>query len=197
MYIVRYNEWKRGMPEGNYMIKKILKEVFSTIIYLVVVFCLTFLFIHFVAQRTEVNGRSMEPTLEDQDSLIVDKISYHFTDPKRYDIIVFPFEYEDHTYFIKRIIGLPGETVQIDTSGNIYINGKVLKDDVYGKEVIADPGRAVEPVKLGADEYFVMGDNRNNSMDSRDPQVGSIKRKDLIGRAWVRVYPFHTFGVLN
>jgi signal peptidase I len=177
--------------------KKVLKEIFSTIIYLIVIFCLTFLFIHFVAQRTEVSGRSMEPTLQDGDSLIVDKISYRFKDPQRYDIVVFPFEYEDHTYFIKRIIGLPGETVQIDTSGNIYINGKVLKDDVYGKEVIADPGRAVEPVKLGADEYFVMGDNRNNSMDSRDPQVGSIKRKDLIGRAWVRVYPFHTFGVLN
>ena len=178
------------------MIKKILKEVFSTIIYLVVVFCLTFLFIHFVAQRTEVNGRSMEPTLEDQDSLIVDKISYHFTDPKRYDIIVFPFEYEDHTYFIKRIIGLPGETIQIDNSGKIYIDGKVL-DDTHGKEVIVDPGRAIDPIKLGDDEYFVMGDNRNNSMDSRDPQVGNIKRKDLIGKAWVRIYPFHSFGAIK
>ena len=196
MYIVRYNEWKRGMPEGNYMIKKILKEVFSTIIYLVVVFCLTFLFIHFVAQRTEVNGRSMEPTLEDHDSLIVDKISYHFTDPKRYDIIVFPFEYEDHTYFIKRIIGLPGETIQIDNSGKIYIDGKVL-DDTHGKEVIVDPGRAIDPITLGNDEYFVMGDNRNNSMDSRDPQVGNIKRKDMIGKAWVRIYPFHSFGEIK
>ena len=178
------------------MIKKILKEVFSTIIYLVVVFCLTFLFIHFVAQRTEVNGRSMEPTLEDQDSLIVDKISYRFTDPKRYDIIVFPFEYEDHTYFIKRIIGLPGETIQIDNSGKIYIDGKVL-DDTHGKEVIVDPGRAIDPITLGDDEYFVIGDNRNNSMDSRDPQVGNIKRKDLIGKAWVRIYPFHSFGEIK
>ena len=178
------------------MIKKILKEVFSTIIYLVVVFCLTFLFIHFVAQRTEVNGRSMEPTLEDQDSLIVDKISYHFTDPKRYDIIVFPFEYEDHTYFIKRIIGLPGETIQIDNSGKIYIDGKVL-DDTHGKEVIVDPGRAIDPITLVNDEYFVMGDNSNNSMDSRDPQVGNIKRKDLIGKAWVRIYPFHSFGEIK
>ena len=178
------------------MIKKILKEIFSTIIYLVVVFCLTFLFIHFVAQRTEVNGRSMEPTLEDQDSLIVDKISYHFTDPKRYDIIVFPFEYEDHTYFIKRIIGLPGETIQIDNSGKIYIDGKVL-DDTHGKEVIVDPGRAIDPITLGNDEYFVMGDNRNNSMVSRVPQVGNIKRKDLIGKAWVRIYPFHSFGEIK
>ena len=196
MHIIQHNEWKRGMPEGNYMIKKILKEVFSTIIYLVVVFCLTFLFIHFVAQRTEVNGRSMEPTLEDRDSLIVDKISYRFTDPKRYDIIVFPFEYEDNTYFIKRIIGLPGETIQIDRSGKIYIDGKVL-DDTHGKEVIVDPGRAIDPITLGNDEYFVMGDNRNNSMDSRDPQVGNIKRKDLIGKAWVRIYPFHSFGEIK
>ena len=82
--------------------KKVLKEIFSTIIYLIVIFCLTFLFIHFVAQRTEVSGRSMEPTLQDGDSLIVDKISYRFKDPQRYDIVVFPFEYEDHTYFIKR-----------------------------------------------------------------------------------------------
>ena len=138
----------------------------------------------------------MEPTLEDQDSLIVDKISYHFTDPKRYDIIVFPFEYEDHTYFIKRIIGLPGETIQIDNSGKIYIDGKVL-DDTHGKEVIVDPGRAIDPITLGNDEYFVMGDNRNNSMDSRDPQVGNIKRKDLIGKAWVRIYPFHSFGEIK
>ena len=138
----------------------------------------------------------MESTLQNGDNLIVDKISYRFSDPKRFDIVVFPFQYEEDTYYIKRIIGLPGEIVQIDTDGVIYINGEVLHES-YGLEVIKDPGRAIEPITLGEDEYFVMGDNRNNSTDSRTELVGNVKRSELIGKAWVRIYPFSKFGKLR
>ena len=105
-------------------------------------------------------------------------------------------KYEEDTYYIKRIIGMPGETVQI-RDGYVYIDGKRLTSDVYGKEKIKDPQTAAEPVTLGDDEYFVMGDNRNHSMDSRDPGVGVLTRKDLIGRAWVRIYPFDKMGVIR
>lgn len=178
--------------------KKILREILSTGLYLLIVLCLTYLVIAFVGQRTEVNGASMEPTLSDADNLIVDKITYRFRDPERFDIIVFPFKYAEKTYYIKRIIGMPGETVQIDQEGKIYINGEVLYES-YGKEVIqADHiGLAGEPITLGEDEYFVLGDNRNNSTDSRVAQVGNIKRDDIIGRAWLRIWPFDSFGILK
>jgi signal peptidase I len=176
--------------------KKILREILSTSLYILVVLCITYLVIHFVGQRTQVSGSSMEPTLSNDDNLIVDKISYRFKDPERFDIIVFPFQYEEKTYYIKRIIGLPGETVQIDEEGNILINGEILEEN-YGKEVIQNPGRAYEPITLGDDEYFVMGDNRNNSTDGRDPAVGNIKREDIIGKAWLRIYPFDKFGFIK
>ncbi len=178
------------------MKKSIAKEILSTSIYLLCVLLVTYLIINYVGQRTEVQGSSMEPTLQNADNLIVDKITYRFNDPKRFDIIVFPFQYEEDTYYIKRIIGLPGETVRIDLEGVIYINGEELKEG-YGREIIQDPGRAAEEITLGEDEYFVMGDNRNNSTDSRNELVGNIHKDDIIGRAWVRIYPFEKFGKLK
>lgn len=177
---------------------KAMKEMINTLLYLLAVLCLTWIVIQFVGQRTEVDGASMEPTLYNGDNLIVDKISYRFRNPERFDIIVFPFKYKEKTYYIKRIIGLPGETVQIDEQGNIYINGEVLMEG-YGREVIRPEhiGRAREPVVLGEDEYFVLGDNRNNSSDSRTEVVGNIKREDIIGRAWMRLWPFERFGILK
>lgn len=135
--------------------KRTLKEIFSTSLYLLIVLALTFLVVTYVGQRTKVSGSSMEPTLSDGDNLIVDKISYRFSEPERFDIIVFPFRYAEKTYYIKRIIGLPGETVYIDDSGNIYIDGELLAES-YGKEPITDPGRAYEPITLGENEYFVI-----------------------------------------
>lgn len=176
--------------------KKVLKEILSTSLYLLGVLCAVYLVIHFIGQRTQVQGSSMEPKLSTEDNLIVDKISYRFHDPERFDIIVFPFQYAKDTFYIKRIIGLPGETVQIDEEGNILINGEILEES-YGKEVILNPGRAYDAVELGDDEYFVMGDNRNSSTDSRDPSVGNIKREDIIGRAWLRIWPFDKFGLIK
>lgn len=176
--------------------KNVVKEIFSTILYILVVLLGTYLLITFVGQRTSVSGSSMEPTLSNNDQLILDKISYRFSEPQRFDIIVFPFQYAEKTFYVKRIIGLPGETVQIDLQGNIYINGQILNED-YGKETINFAGLAVEPITLGDDEYFMMGDNRNNSSDSRDPSVGNIRRSNIIGKAWVRIWPLNKFGVLK
>lgn len=179
----------------DYM-NKAIKEILNTVLYLAIVFLLTFLFITFVMQRTDVSGQSMEPTLHDKDSLLVDKISYRFKAPERFDVVIFPYRYGEDEFFIKRIIGLPGETVRIDYEGHIYINDVIL-DENYGAEVILDPGRAIEEVTLGQDEYFVMGDNRNHSMDSRDVSVGSISKSDILGKAFIRIYPFDSFGVLR
>ncbi len=175
----------------------IKKEIMSWIFYILFVVVLTYLIIHFVGQRTVVDGRSMENTLHDGDNLIVEKLSYRFGDPKRFDIIVFPPKGSPKELYIKRIIGLPGETVQIDDDGNIYIDGELLEEN-YGKETILNPGGAAEPITLGDDEYFVLGDNRNNSTDSRNRgQVGNIKREDIVGRAWVRIWPLSDIGVLK
>ena len=168
--------------------KSVLGELVGWLLYIAVILGLTFLIITFVGQRTRVDGSSMETTLSDGDNLIVDKISFRFRDPNRYEIIVFPYQYKEHTYYIKRIIGLPGETVQV-VDGYVYIDGEQL-DEHYGNEVMENAGIAEEPITLGSDEYFVLGDNRNHSSDSRDPSVGILTRDQLIGRAWIRIYPF-------
>ena len=173
-----------------------LKSVLLTSLYFLVVLAVVFLTVNYVGQRIAVVGKSMYPTLDDRDGVIVDKISYKFNDPQRFDIIVFPYKYEENTFYIKRIIGLPGERVFIDDNGTIYINGVALEEG-YGREVIEDPGRAYETITLADDEYFVMGDNRNNSMDSRDPNVGNIKREELLGRAFMRVFPIKDMGMIK
>ena len=173
----------------------VMRELLGMLVYVGIVLAITFLIITFVGQRTHVSGESMENTLDNGDQLIVDKLTYRFHDPERFDIIVFPFRYKDNTYYIKRIIGLPGETVQI-VDGEIYINGELLEES-YGREVMQDAGLAAEPITLGDDEYFVLGDNRNYSSDSRDPSVALIHRKEIIGRAWLRIWPLNSFGILK
>ncbi len=137
----------------------------------------------------------MAPTLRDGDNLVVEKLSYRFRNPGRYDVVVFPFKYQEDTYYIKRVIGLPGETVQIQ-DGVIYVNGRSLNDE-YGKEPIKNGGLASEAITLGEDEYFVLGDNRNNSADSREPSIGNISREDIIGRAILRIWPVADFCFLG
>ena len=174
--------------------KGIVKELLGWIVYIAIIIGLTWLIITFVGQRTRVSGHSMEATLHDGDNLIVYKLSYHFREPNRFEIILFPYRHKENTYYIKRIIGLPGETVQVK-DGYVYINGEKL-DENYGLEVMEDAGIAAEPIELGEDEYFVLGDNRNHSSDSRDPSVGILHRDELIGRAWVRIWPLDSIGVI-
>ncbi len=163
-------------------------ELKQFLCYIAVVTAGMLLLITFVVQRADVYGRSMEPTLKDGDILLVDKLSYRFSDPERYDIIVFSYRYQEGRYYTKRIIGLPGETVQIQ-DGTVLIDGQPLKDDIT-KGPIEKARRASDPIVLGEDEYFVLGDNRNFSSDSRDTDVGNVKRGDIIGRIWLKVWPF-------
>lgn len=174
--------------------EKELREIIGWIVYILIVVCATYLIVTYVGQRTKVSGDSMQATLQDGDNLIVDKISYRFRDPKRFEIVVFPYRYAENTYYIKRIIGLPGETVQI-IGGYVYIDGEQL-DEHYGLEVMNNAGNATQPIKLGEDEYFVLGDNRNASADSRESSVGVLHRNELIGRAWVRIWPLKSIGVV-
>jgi signal peptidase I len=180
--------------EKNKKMNDTLKEVLKTVIYFLILLLVSLFIVTFIGQRTVVDGKSMENTLSDKDNLIVDKISYRFKAPKRFDVIVFP--YQKRNYFIKRIIGLPGETVYIDEEGNIFINDVLLSEN-FGKERINDPGIASNPIVLGEDEYFVLGDNRNDSFDSRYYEVGNIKKENIIGRAWLRIYPFNKIGFVK
>ena len=179
--------------------RKNVKEVVSTIIYLIILCTIVYLVLHYVGQRTVVRGDSMDTTLSDGQNLIMDKISYRFHDPERYDIIIFPGpeEYGEHPYYIKRIIGMPGETVQIK-DGKVYINDKELKSDVYGiTDSIDEAGIAQEPLTLGSDEYFCLGDNRPISYDSRYEEVGPVHRSEIIGKVWIRIWPLNKFGKVS
>ena len=168
----------------------------SYILWILAAFLISFFLIFFVVQRTDVYGNSMYPTLENGDKLLTDKISYRFTDPKRFDIVIFSYNYQPNTYFIKRVIGLPGETVRIDEQGNIYIDGELLEEH-YGREPMEYAGLAANDFVLGEDEYFVLGDNRNDSEDSRFPDVGAVNRSQILGRAFLRIYPFSKWELLT
>lgn len=184
--------------EKNIEVKKgPVRQVIETILYFAVVFTVVLLVERFVMQPVQVEGSSMEPTLANENHLLLEKLTYLVADPERFDVVVFqPFEEEEELFYIKRIIGLPGERIYINNN-IIYINGEPLLEN-YGKEnVINDPGMASNEIVLGEGEYFVMGDNRNHSRDSRDASVGVVKRDSMIGRAWCRVWPLSKIGIIK
>ena len=155
-----------------------------------------FVFVWYFGQRITNNGESMNPVLKSGDVTLVNRIVYNISTPKRGDIVVFrPNGNENTHYYIKRIIVLPGETVQI-REGRIYINGEVLNED-YETSVISDPGIAADKISLGGDEYFVLGDNRESSEDSRMADIGNVKRAELEGEAWFVLLPQKRFGFVR
>ena len=179
--------------------KPLIQELVEYIVWLAAVILAVQFITRYVGVFSVVDGGSMEPTLYHQEYLWVDKVEYHFSDPERFDVIIFPVTYGgEEKHYVKRIIALPGETIQIDEKGIIYINGEVLQEG-YGKEVISHYNRfrAEEPITLGEGEYFVLGDNRNNSSDSRTSIVGNVKRDDIVGRVAVCLWPFDKIGIVK
>jgi len=180
-------------PSNKHKLRAIIKEI---LFYIIIIFACVYLIPTYVIQRTVVDGPSMENTLHNNESLIVEKISCKFDGLKRYDIIVFyPYGRDVDEYYVKRIIGLPGETVQI-TGSDIYINGELLEES-YGKDPITYAGLAKKPISLGEDEFFVLGDNREISLDSRYEEVGLVSRENIGGRAIIRLWPLNKFGIID
>jgi signal peptidase I, bacterial type len=171
--------------------KSLKREILSDVIFLLVVLFVVRFMVKFICQPTVVDGRSMETTLSDRDRLMVDKVSYNFTDPKRFEIVIFP---QGEKHYVKRIIGLPNETIQIK-DGYVYLDGVLLEEDVFGNEPMRSARLAEELIVLGADEYFVLGDNRNNSTDSRD--IGVVKREKILGKAFWRIWPLNKLGLIK
>ncbi|MEK7626993.1 MAG: signal peptidase I [Patescibacteria group bacterium] len=149
---------------------------------------------YFVVQPFFVKGASMEPNFNDGEYIIIDEISYNFKEPKRGEIIVFKYPNDISQYYIKRIIGLPGENIKINNKKVFLVsNGKEMEiRENYLGDIITN---ADTNVKLGANEYFVMGDNRTKSFDSR--QWGPLLKKYIIGKVWIRVFPFGKFKVFG
>lgn len=180
--------------------KRSLKEKFqSTLLWvfeIAVVVLFAFVLVYFFGQiRTNV-GQSMELTLADGDRVLLNTLSYRIGSPKRNDIIAFkPNGSSTSNTHIKRVIGLPGETVQI-INGMIYIDGAVyLEKTDYPS--MNDSGLAGEPITLGVKEYFVLGDNRNNSEDSRYADIGLVNSDYIEGRVWFRISPADALGWIN
>lgn len=170
--------------------KKTLKEMmFCTILAMAVFFVVK----TYIGEGVIVKGESMEGTLNNDDRLITEKITTQFGELERFDIVIFDPHNDKDKYWIKRIIGLPGETVQV-IGENIYINGELLEEN-YGKEPIDEAGLVEEPYTLADDEYFVMGDNRRNSTDSR--VIGPVKKADIAGRAFFCLWPLDEFGTIT
>ena len=176
--------------------KAIWKEVASLCFYLAIILGCTYLLVNYAGQRTQIEGSSMQATLYNGDQVLVDKLSYRFREPKRFEIIAFPYRYEQDTYYVKRIIGLPGEKIRIDAQGTIFINDEALEEH-YGTEAITQPGYASTPKILAEDEYFVLGDNRNNSEDSRFANIGNVREDYIIGKAWFIIAPRDKLGLMK
>lgn len=163
--------------------RSLIREIIEYILGTAIAIFLAFVMMYFFGTSTSVIGDSMEPALYNGQEILINKFSYKLSSPKRSDVIVFlPNGNQKAHYYVKRVIGLPGETILIK-EGRIYIDGKLLEeDDLYDE--IADPGIAENEVVLGNTEYFVLGDNRNSSEDSRSGNLGPIDRSVIIGRAW-------------
>jgi signal peptidase I len=187
---------KKARIETTPTVKKIIKEIVIWLLLIVLTITASYFITTNVFVKTAVAGVSMEPTLMEGQVVIVNKIEYYLKSPKRNDVIVYKQSNREHSYYeIKRVIGLPGETVKIK-NGIIYINDEVLKEKIK-TETIENAGLAEEGIKLDDNEYFVLGDNRNDSEDSRFASVGNVLKNEILGKAVAVEKPFTLVDSLN
>lgn len=173
-----------------------LPEILGWTFRIAIVCLLAFVYVWYFGQRISTVGDSMNPVLKNGDVVLVNRFVYNASAPKRGDIIAFkPKGNENAHYYIKRIIGLPGESVEI-IENCIYINGEKLEEE-YKTTEISDVGIAFEKIQLGSDEYFVLGDDRENSEDSRNADVGNVKRDYIYGKVWFVSAPKSSFGFVK
>ena len=187
---------KKARIETTPSAKKVIKEIVIWVLLIVITITASYLTTTNIFLKTIVSGNAMEPTLKEGQVVIVNKLEYYFKSPKRNDVIVYKQSNKEHSYFeIKRVIGLPGETVKIK-NGFVYINDEAIKEKVK-TDIISNSGLAEEGVRLDDNEYFVLGDNRNDSEDSRFASVGNILKNEIIGKAIATEKPFSLVDSLN
>ena len=186
------NKEKEAQEKEPFSLKK---EILSWIWIIVVAAAIAFFLNTFIIANSRVPSGSMENTIMTGDRVIGSRLSYRLHDPERGDIAIFHFPDDPtgKTLYVKRVIGLPGETVQI-TGGHIYIDGELLEAG-DGLDEVSLAGLAEHPITLGKDEYFLLGDNRESSEDSRFINIGNVKREQIIGTVWIRILPVIRFGL--
>jgi signal peptidase I len=161
----------------------LFKEILSWIVELAIVIVMAYVLVSSFGCRTSVVGQAMESQLQSNDQILVNKFVYMLTKPKTGDVVVFlPNGNEKSHYYVRRVIGTPGDTVQI-INGAVYVNGTIYNEEI-DVAAIEDAGLAADEMTLGKDEYFVLGDNRNNSEDSRYANIGMVKKEYMLGKAW-------------
>ena len=176
--------------------KKYVKALVLWIVEIALVILAAYLIIEYAVEKTTMVGVSMNTTLNDGEKIIINKLAYLRDEPERFDVIVFSQSKSGHGYYnIKRVIGLPGETVEI-INGAVYINGEKLREEIE-VEAMRVAGLAEDAIVLGENEFFVLGDNRNYSEDSRFANIGIIVKDDIIGKAWLRLEPFSIIDKIN
>lgn len=174
----------------------LIREIVTWTFQIAVVCLIAFVFVWYFGQRVSCVGDSMNPVLENGDITLTNRIIYNMSSPKRGDLIAFqPNGNENARFYIKRIIGLPGEKVEI-RDGKIYIDDKELRESYVTTE-IQDVGILEEPMVLKNDEYFVLGDDRQNSEDSRMAEIGNVKRSEIKGKVWFVISPRRNFGFVK
>lgn len=163
--------------------REMIRDIFSTLFCCFAAVLVAFVVVFSMGMKISVIGVSMEPALYNGHEVLVNRFLYKMMSPGRGDVIVFlPNGNPNSHYYLKRVIGLPGEKIQI-LNGYVYINGELLEED-ESYDIIADPGIAETEITLESDEYFVLGDNRNASEDSRSGNIGPVKRDTITGKAW-------------
>lgn len=174
----------------------LFKEVLSWILEIVIIIGIAYVLVSSFGYRTTVVGQAMEPTLNAGEQIFIDKFLYVVSKPKAGDVIVFlPNGNEKSHFYVRRVIAVPGDTVQIK-NGAVYVNGTIYDEEIEVSS-IDDPGIASDEIKLGTDEYFALGDNRNNSDDSRYANIGMIKKNYIIGKAWFYFSSIRKLGFVH
>lgn len=192
----RRRRYRSSYDREEFDMKDFMSEVGQWAIMILVVVILAYSIVTFGMQSVTMIGQSMDPALNNQDIVLINKQAYTFKNPQRYDIVAFKLKDDTESYFnIKRIIALPGETIQIK-NGHVFINGEVLNDMPFD-DLIMTEGLAIDEIKLDEDEYFLMGDNCNNSEDSRYVNIGNISEKEISGKVVFRIAPRSDFGFIK
>ena len=175
---------------------ELLQEIFIWIVRIALVCVIAFGLVWYFGQKVSVIGDSMNPQLENGDITLINRLVYNMRKPKKGEVIAFkPNGNENSHYYIKRVIGLPGETIEY-VHGEILIDSEAIEED-YNTTKIEELGLLEEPITLGKEEYFVLGDDRQNSEDSRMANVGNVKQSEIAGKVWLVVSPMKHFGVVK